>query len=282
MDNKELRELNLLTSDRLLEALKNRDKELALILSKNLSKEFLAIHKNLWSTAEDLFHYLHDTFSEKQGKTAEEIVNYIKNEDFEPAIRKLEIKNNEHIQLHDLYLEIVEALQGALSNFFGEESLYQALRYTAEKKKFWFEKMIKLTPEDLVRQSADLVKHHMGHFQVTEDEEKFTFNMDPCGSGGRLWRRETQGGMGKEIYYTTNAHPQNLNQKGLPAYCTHCPVWNSLLPIEWFGFPLWVYELPKSSSESCKIHIFKNPENIPQEYFSLLGKIKGEGKKLDK
>ena len=59
MDNKELAELNLLTSDRLLEALKNRDKVLALSLARNLGKEFLPIHKNLWSTAEDLFHYLH-------------------------------------------------------------------------------------------------------------------------------------------------------------------------------------------------------------------------------
>ena len=279
MDDKELAELNLLTSDRLLEALKNRDKVLALSLARNLGKEFLAIHKNLWSTAEDLFHYLHDTFSEKQGKAAEEIADYIKNGDFESASRILERKNNEHILLHDLYLEIIEALQGALANIFGEESLYQALRYTAEKKKFWFEKMIKLPSEELARQSAELVKMHPGQYRVTEDEEKFTFTMDPCGSGGRLWRRQTQGGLGKEIYFTKNGHPQNLNQEGLPAYCAHCPVWNSLMPIEWFGFPLWVYKLPKSSSEPCKIHIFKNPEKIPQEYFNLLGKSKGGGEK---
>ncbi|MBW2091797.1 MAG: hypothetical protein JRI34_06690 [Deltaproteobacteria bacterium] len=274
MEDKELAKLSLLTSELLREALENHDKEKSMALSKGLAKEFVSIHKNLWSTAEDLFHYIQDVFSHAQRQTAEEIKMDIEKGNFEEALKKLERKNKQHLLLHDLYLEIIESLQGSIAQVFGEESLYKALRYTAEKKKFWFENVIKLPVEDLVKHSADLMKMHMGKCEITEDDEKFTFTMDPCGSGGRLWRKQTHGGLGKDIYLTSSAHPMNLNQEGLPAYCGHCPVWNSLLPIEWFGYPLWVYELPREAGEACKVHIYKNPEAVPAEYFQRLGKQK--------
>ena len=274
MDKEELARLPLLNSDLLIEALNDGDKEKALTLTKGLAKEFVAIHKNLWGTAVDLFHFIDDVFRKSQAAMAEDIEKDIENNSFKEAAVKVEEKKEQHLALHDLYLEIIEAIQSMTANIFGEDVLYEALRDTAEKKKFWFENVIKLPVEDLVRHSAELLKMHTGHCVIEEDEEKFTFVMDPCGSGGRLWRNETKGGLGKTVYTTKKPHPQNLMQKGLPGYCAHCPVWNSLLPVEWFGHPLWVFDLPTEPADACRVHIFKDPGNVPEGYYKRLGREK--------
>ena len=62
MDKEELARLPLLNSDVLIEALKEGNKEKALTLTKGLAKEFVAIHKNLWGTAIDLFHFVDGVF----------------------------------------------------------------------------------------------------------------------------------------------------------------------------------------------------------------------------
>jgi len=62
----------------------------------------------------------------------------------------------------------------------------------------------------------------------------------------------------------------NLKEKGLSAYCAHCVVWNSLLPIEWFGYPLYVYDLPRKPEDPCKIFIFKDHSKVSNEYFIKL------------
>ena len=124
-----------------------------LSLVKGVTKEFFAIHKNLWSTAEDLFHFMDNVFRNSQSSFATEIEKHIENRKFNEALDIIHEKIKQHLVLHDLYLEIIESIQSTIAQVFGEESLYEALRETAEKKKFWFDEVIKLPVEDLVRHS---------------------------------------------------------------------------------------------------------------------------------
>ncbi len=271
MEKGELSELCLQLYQKLEEALKNReDKELLTKMAQGLAREFVPIHKNLWSTAEDLFHFIDKLFRRSQANAAKAIEDYLEQEKYEKALEILSKKTQEHMFLHDLYLEILTVLESTIAEVFGEDSLYDALRYAGEKKKNWFEETTKLPVDDLVRHTAWILKMHNGNLKIEEDDEKFTFIMNPCGSGGRLWRGETQGVCLKRHYMTIKPHIMNLGQEGLPAYCTHCPVWNSLLPFEWFGNPLWVYDLPTKPEDPCKAYIYKNSEDIPKEYLNLL------------
>ena len=75
-----------------------------------------------------------------------------------------------------------------------------------------------------------------GAFEIEEDEEKFTFRMNPCGSGQRLWRNGAYRGP-HAMGVTEEAHDWSYGRKGFPLYCTHCSFMNEIQPIEWIGLP---------------------------------------------
>jgi hypothetical protein len=73
--------------------------------------------------------------------------------------------------------------------------------------------------------------YHQAKFKVEEEENRFKFILDPCGSGGRLYRGEI--GKGGAFHYGTNMlclmkEPSdiNFNRKDFPIYCTHCAATN--------------------------------------------------------
>jgi hypothetical protein len=112
---------------------------------------------------------------------------------------------------------------------------------------------------------------HPGAFSVTEDDEKITFTIHPCGSGQRLWLR---GGYdGEDAYGTTReAHDWSYGRKDFPLYCTHCSFMNELLPIEWYGVPLYPSTPPGDfAHDPCIWHWYKDPEAIPDEHWTRYG-----------
>lgn len=68
--------------------------------------------------------------------------------------------------------------------------------------------------------------YHQGAFRIEEEDDRFVFILDPCGSGGRMFREE----MAKDsFHYNTElapiekeAHDITFNRKDFPLYCTHC------------------------------------------------------------
>lgn len=68
--------------------------------------------------------------------------------------------------------------------------------------------------------------YHQGKFRIEEEEERFTFILDPCGSGGRLLREETYKDM---FHYGTELAPMigekhnlTFQREDFPLYCVHC------------------------------------------------------------
>ena len=67
--------------------------------------------------------------------------------------------------------------------------------------------------------------YHQGKFTIEEEEDRFAFKLDPCGSGGRLFREE----MALDFNYGTDfapilkdSHSLTFNRENFPLYCTHC------------------------------------------------------------
>jgi hypothetical protein len=73
--------------------------------------------------------------------------------------------------------------------------------------------------------------YHQATFRVTEEEERFTFTLDPCGSGGRLFRGEMgppgcfRYGSGL-ISLLSPGSDLTFQRTGFPVYCIHCAATN--------------------------------------------------------
>lgn len=102
-------------------------------------------------------------------------------------------------------------------------------------------------------------------FTITEDDEKLTFHLHPCGSGARLVRRGLyeQEGYGR----TREAHDWSFDRKDMPLYCTHCTFMNESLPIKWAGFPLYPLDPPEDyDRDPCRWYWYKDPADIPERF----------------
>ena len=68
--------------------------------------------------------------------------------------------------------------------------------------------------------------YHIGAFRLEEEEDRFVFILDPCGSGGRIFREE----MHKDMFHygtelapiVQDSHNMTFQRKDFPAYCSHC------------------------------------------------------------
>jgi len=106
--------------------------------------------------------------------------------------------------------------------------------------------------------------------EITEDEEKLTFTMNPCGSGQRLVRlgRYGEGGYGT----TAEAHSWSYGREGFPLYCTHCAFMNEALPIRWIGYPVYPSDPPQDfHADPCTWYWYKDPADIPERHYARHG-----------
>ncbi len=68
--------------------------------------------------------------------------------------------------------------------------------------------------------------YHQGKFRIEEEEDRFAFILDPCGSGGRLLREE----MNKDMFHygtdlapmIAEKHDLTFQRENFPLYCVHC------------------------------------------------------------
>ena len=99
--------------------------------------------------------------------------------------------------------------------------------------------------------------------------------MNPCGSGQRLWRH----GMyeGENAYgVTQEAHDWSYGREGFPLYCTHCAFMNELLPIKWYGAPLYPSDPPDDyDHDPCTWYWYKDAADIPERHWERYGLQKG-------
>ena len=123
----------------------------------------------------------------------------------------------------------------------------------------------------------------LGNIEFEEDEERFTFRFDPCGSGGRILRGDSIEGSPSRMEgpynwgVTKERHDFAWNKQGVCYYCTHCCVVMQLKPIEAFGYPVRVVEpptYPDNTDSKCTWHVYKDPLKVPERYYQDVGRDK--------
>jgi len=128
---------------------------------------------------------------------------------------------------HDLILEYAACTQSAVYREKGADYLDGFLKETYDSAfQMFYPVHDMLDDVSLLRMFARVWHYHQATFRVREEEDRFAFILDPCGSGGRMYRSDMHKGRFRygEGVPCLMKEPANINfnRKDFPIYCTHC------------------------------------------------------------
>lgn len=208
-------------------------------------------------------------FTAEQGRLAAGVAEALRVRDAAVARALLDRKERgQYLPLHDRMVRFMAEAFAWVLEEFGADALYRFHLAVAEGQRRGFEDWERLAPEAFAQATAFLLKQHMGQVTVSEDATRYTIVQTPCGSGGRLRLGGAYEGPGG-LPFVEGPGPLTHGQPRFPVYCSHCPVWNAVAPIEWFGHPHWVFERPARPDGSCTLHVYKDRDAVPASYVAL-------------
>lgn len=176
--------------------------------------------------------------------------------------------------LHDGSMFGITGLQTYIYNKLGIDALEEAERaaHTAEAKTVF------APPEatDLrsqVELLAGVLRGHMQPVKIEEDDEKISLAMQPCGSGARIIQK---GGYSPEVGLAKVAgpHPATWGLEDFPIYCTHCPILERMQVENLGSLGACRIFTPPVGSGDCSFVFYKNPADVPEEFYTRIGKQK--------
>jgi hypothetical protein len=176
--------------------------------------------------------------------------------------------------LHDGYMIWVTGLLTYIYKKLGIDAVEEAEReaHTIEAKTV-FKPIEETDLRSRVEHLASGLRGHLQPITIVEDDEKISLTMQPCGSGERIILK---GGYDPEIGLATvsSPHPITWGRKDFPIYCVHCPVME-MLEIENTGsFGACHIVAERIHSGACQFVFYKDPANIPEEFYRRIGKRK--------
>jgi hypothetical protein len=214
----------------------------------------------------------------RQG-TAGQIVDLIDQGRLEEAKQRVDYFRTEMMVVHDIYVRYVQDMLAFIAGKLGEEAVEKAFRSSLEG---WFrqryEAYNRLSFQEKLELTAEGMRCHLdgpgrsGDFTVVEEAERFVFRWDPCGSGGVL-RRNAEAS-GAQLAVAKEAHDWTWGKKEVCLYCSHCSLVNEILPIENFGYPNRITQYPEKAGDPCTWYIYKDPDDIPEQFYARIGKSK--------
>ena len=195
--------------------------------------------------------------------------------------------------LHALFCDWIWDLLTRVAKESGEETMIEILKGSQQTWMMYrtWKGYLRMSVEERVQITAEIMRSHYGGpdqdgaLQVEDRGEYITIVMDPCGSGGRMRRGDpvehTPSRLEAPYHFgrTKKAHPESWSRKNVPYYCLHC-AHNEMLPMEWGGHPLWVTAYNEDASKPCEWRFYKAADNIPEDCYTRVGKVKpdkGEG-----
>jgi hypothetical protein len=212
--------------------------------------------------------------------TMDRAIEAIDRGDLDEARALCEAMKHEWRALHDLMVEGIAGLITFVQERLGDEGVRDA--WESGNERGWkrdvetIDRIDRRTVVELLAatwraHSCSGTGPHPGAFTITEDDEKFTFAMNPCGSGQRLVRKGRY--EGPDAFGTTNgAHDWSYGRAGFPLYCTHCSFMNEVGPIRWIGYPLYPSDPPDDfGRDPCTWYWFKDPGDIPERHWERYG-----------
>ncbi len=202
------------------------------------------------------------------------------------ALVLVDYLNPEGKTIHDIYIDWSYSLLTFIADTYGEEQLLPALRQNMKILGLspYFTALASLgTIEEKLKLFAETNHAHrhgpgqIGTFSIIEKPDRYIILLNHCGSGGKARlpdpldnspaRTEPPYNLGR----TKKAYPWSWGKSGVPYYCLHCCVWMEYIPTEINGYPDRVIEYRDDPNVPCSHVIYKNPEDIPEMYFTRIG-----------
>ncbi len=224
-----------------------------------------------------------DDVNELGENTLDKLKKAIEAGDKELALKLADYQFLESKGVHDAMLDWVYVNLDWIGRNYGEEEVAKAVRYMNEVHGSKHPGASGLSALALVQFSAEFCRGHgsgpeeKGDFKAWEEKDRWVMSFDPCGSGGRLARGPKDGTGSRtkppfNLGKTTKPYPWAWNKVGVPYYCTHCCIWSEIMAIERNGYPTRVTEFPADDpSKPCVWYMYKDPNLIPEKYFTRVG-----------
>ena len=142
-------------------------------------------------------------------------------------------------------------------------------------KSWWrpIRKKIKQSSNDLKTQIKMFISGLHGHLQpleISEDSEKITVKMKPCGSGGRLVQEGKYEGR-DSFLMLKKAQKITYGRTDFPVYCAHEAAMENV-DFEDDGTPFVIVEPAKEiGKDYCSFICYKKDSYVPKKYYERLG-----------
>ena len=217
------------------------------------------------------------------------ITKLIDNGKIDEAISVCDEMRESRIFLHDFFADSCTVLWSFIGERLGEDAIDDMFRYIfkqSAERQYYDVAEAQVMPHLTVYLLAKSWRAHScfgageypGKFSITEDDEKFTFHLHPCGSGARLWQKgwyeKGRGGL-----LSQKAYPWAYSRIGFPIYCIHCPFLNEILPYEsGYGRIMWPVDPLKGPEDECAWQVYKDPDRVPEKYYERLNLSRKSGK----
>lgn len=249
-------------SDHIRSALEQEDPDQALADCAKLPNEYALMFSLFNNIFTAFLPYLIKNFFENQSLKAKAIEQQIRRGEAKQALRLLAEKQEEYGSLHQNYTLFFAHLLDHLLQTGGSKALFMALEQLGEHLKSGIARQEKMDSFQYASLMQAVHSQNLAHFTMEEGENKFTFSLSPCGTGGRLLR---SGFYKSEKMYVPIGPALSCACKGrlVPAYCAHCLFWFEILPSRWFGRPLQATWPPEKPADPCMIYVYKDIRKIP-------------------
>lgn len=197
------------------------------------------------------------------------------------AKRIVEYARLEWQVVHDMYVNWSWSFFTYIARSYGEDELEKAMRFVLSS--YYKERYDKVMASDIntqIQLTVEGLRGHLmgpdrqGEIEVTEEKDRFKLTLNPCSSGGVARQRVESGTeVNSQLYgFSKQAHPWTWGKERVCYYCAHCAMVNEVLAIENYGHPMRITEYPKKAEDPCVWYIYKDPQNIPAEYYERVGK----------
>ncbi|HMM75920.1 MAG TPA: hypothetical protein PJ986_09440 [Gammaproteobacteria bacterium] len=211
-------------------------------------------------------------FDRAHGANAQATLAAIQARDAAAALALVDVKERAlYLPLHDRFVRFMADSMAFALKHGRDEGLMRFQMETAEGQKAGFDKWEEMSAAEFAQVSAFLLKLHMGEVTVTEDAQRYTLQQKLCGSGGRLRTMGAYEGP-NALPFVEQRGPLTFGQPRLPVYCSHCPVWNGVATLKWYGRVHWLFEDAARADGGCTAHIYKRKEDQPE---ALVAPLRG-------
>jgi len=127
-------------------------------------------------------------------------------------------------------------------------------------------------------------RERLGDIEFVEEETRWGFRFQPCGSGGRsvdatITDGKPRAGPPYNFAVTTQPHDWAWNTTGICSYCVHCCQLNERMPIQRLGYPTRVIDPPvwrgtdagSATDSTCTWWVYKDPSLVPAAVYERVG-----------